>query len=232
MFRAAALALASLSLAPTAHAQQNPVVVELFTSQGCSSCPPADRILEELVKRDDIIGLALHVDYWDYIGWKDEYAHPDHTFRQRAYAREGDRTMIYTPQMVINGQQDVVGANAAELAEVINSYLTEAPKAYVQAARVGEDVTVEVTPVELPQGQTYEIRVVQYSPMRHASIKRGELAGRDLSYANVVEKTQIAGHWDGVAPQKFSASLSEALPAVVLVQRVGHGPIVAATKVK
>ncbi|WP_171207210.1 MULTISPECIES: thioredoxin family protein [unclassified Ruegeria] len=232
MFRAAALALASLLLAPTAHAQQNPVVVELFTSQGCSSCPPADRILEELVKRDDIIGLALHVDYWDYIGWKDEYAHPDHTFRQRAYAREGDRTMIYTPQMVINGQQDVVGAKAAELAEVINSYLTEAPKAYVQAARVGEDVTVEVTPVELPQGQTYEIRVVQYSPMRHASIKRGELAGRDLSYANVVEKTQIAGHWDGVAPQKFSASLSEALPAVVLVQRVGHGPIVAATKVK
>ncbi|WP_171130137.1 MULTISPECIES: thioredoxin family protein [unclassified Ruegeria] len=232
MFRAAALALASLLLAPTAHAQQNPVVVELFTSQGCSSCPPADRILEELVKRDDIIGLALHVDYWDYIGWKDEYAHPDHTFRQRAYAREGDRTMIYTPQMVINGQQDVVGAKAAELAEVINSYLTEAPKAYVQAARVGEDVTVEVTPVELPQGQTYEIRVVQYSPMRHASIKRGELAGRDLSYANVVEKTQIAGHWDGIAPQKFSASLSEALPAVVLVQRVGHGPIVAATKVK
>ncbi len=233
MLRSAALtALVSLTLSAPAMADGDPVVVELFTSQGCSSCPPADRIMHDLAKRDDVIGLALHVDYWDYIGWKDEYAHPDHTARQRAYAREGGRTMIYTPQMVINGQQDVVGAKAGELSRLIDAHLTAAPEAEVSAKRVGNEVTVDVTPVELPEGETYEIRVVQYSPMRHASIRRGELAGHDLDYANVVENWQIAGQWDGVAPQVFTASLSSELPTVVLIQRAGYGPIVAATRVE
>ncbi len=233
MLRSAALtALVSLTLSAPAMADGDPVVVELFTSQGCSSCPPADRIMHDLAKRDDVIGLALHVDYWDYIGWKDEYAHPDHTARQRAYAREGGRTMIYTPQMVINGQQDVVGAKAGELSRLIDAHLTAAPEAEVSAKRIGNEVTVDVTPVELPEGETYEIRVVQYSPMRHASIRRGELAGHDLDYANVVENWQIAGQWDGVAPQVFTASLSSELPTVVLIQRAGYGPIVAATRVE
>ena len=233
MFRSTALtALVSLSLTAPAMADGDPVVVELFTSQGCSSCPPADKIMHDLAKRDDVIGLALHVDYWDYIGWKDEYAHPDHTARQRAYAREGGRTMIYTPQMVVNGQQDVVGAKAGELSRLIDAHLTAAPEAEVSAKRVGNEVTVDVTPVELPEGETYEIRVVQYSPMRHASIRRGELAGHDLDYANVVESWQIAGQWDGVAPQEFTASLPSELPAVVLIQRAGYGPIVAATRVE
>ncbi len=233
MLRTAALtAIASFFLTTAAVAEADPVVVELFTSQGCSSCPPADRIMQELAQRDDVIGLALHVDYWDYIGWKDEYASPAHTERQRAYAREGGRTMIYTPQMVVNGQQDVVGAKAGELNRLINAHLTAAPEAEVSATRTGEDVVVDVTPVELPAGQTYEVRVVQYSPMRHASIRRGELAGYELDYANVVENWQIAGHWDGVAPQEFKVSLASDLPAVVLIQRAGHGPIVAATRVK
>jgi len=233
MFKPAVLSTAvSLFLTASALAEGDPVVVELFTSQGCSSCPPADRIMHDLAQRDDVIGLALHVDYWDYIGWKDEYADPDHTQRQRAYAREGGRTMIYTPQMVINGQQDVVGAKARELDQIINAHLTAAPEAEVDAARSGNTVNVTVTPVELPAGDVYDIRIVQYSPMRHASIRRGELAGHDLDYANVVENWQVAGHWDGVAPQSFTASLPTDLPAVVLVQRAGHGPIVAATKIK
>ncbi len=233
MLRSAALtAFASLFLAASAEAQNDPVVVELFTSQGCSSCPPADRIMHDLAKRDDVIGLALHVDYWDYIGWKDEYADPDHTLRQRAYAREGGRTMIYTPQMVVNGQQDVVGAKARELDRLINAHLTATPEAEVTATRSGREVTVDVAPVELPAGETYEVRVVQYSPMRHASIRRGELAGHELDYANVVENWQIAGRWDGIAPQEFTASLPLDLPAVVLIQRAGHGPIVAAARVE
>ena len=233
MIRSTILAAAlSLPLAAHVAAESDPVVVELFTSQGCSSCPPADRIMHDLAKRDDVIGLALHVDYWDYIGWKDEFADPDHTLRQRAYAREGGRTMIYTPQMVINGQQDVVGAKSQELNQIIDAHLTAAPGAEVEAARAGDTVNVTVTPVELPAGEVYDIRIVQYSPMRHASIRRGELAGHDLDYANVVENWQVAGHWDGVAPQSFTASLPTDLPAVVLVQRAGHGPIVAATKIK
>ena len=188
--------------------------------------------MHDLAGRDDVIGLALHVDYWDYIGWKDEYADPDHTLRQRAYAREGGRTMIYTPQMVINGQHDVVGAKSYELNRIIDAHQTAAPEAEVRAARSGNDVTVDVTPVELPEGETYDIRVVQYSPMRHASIRRGELAGHDLDYANVVESWQLAGQWDGTAPQTFTATLADDLPAVVLIQRVGHGPIVAAARVR
>ena len=232
MLKPAAVVLAAMLLASTAQAESDPVVVELFTSQGCSSCPPADRIMHDLAQRDDVIGLALHVDYWDYIGWKDEYADPDHTVRQRAYAREGGRTMIYTPQMVINGQQDVVGAKGRDLERIINAHLTAAPEAEVRAARSGNNVTVDVTPVELPEGQIYDVRVVQYSPMRHASIRRGELAGHELDYANVVESWQLAGRWNGEAPQQFTITLSDDLPAVVLIQRVGHGPIVAAARVK
>lgn len=231
MLRSAIIATA-LALAAPAVAENDPVVVELFTSQGCSSCPPADRLMHDLAKRDDVIGLALHVDYWDYIGWEDEYADPDHTLRQRAYARQGGRSMIYTPQMVINGQQDIVGVQSRELERLINAHLTAAPEAEVVAMRSGDEVTIDVAPVELPEGEAYDVRVVQYSPMRHASIRRGELAGHELDYANVVDSWQVAGQWDGVAPQRFSAKLTSDLPAVVLVQRVGHGPIIAATRAK
>ncbi|WP_226688299.1 DUF1223 domain-containing protein [Ruegeria arenilitoris] len=233
MFRIAPVTVfVSLFLATSAVAENDPVVVELFTSQGCSSCPPADELMHDLAQRDDVIGLALHVDYWDYIGWKDEYADPNHTLRQRAYARQGGRSMIYTPQMVINGQQDVVGAKSQELEYLIDAHLKAAPEAELVATRSGNDVKVDVTPVELPEGELFDVRVVQYAPMRHASIRRGELAGHELDYANVVDTWQVAGQWDGVAPQKFSAVLTSDLPAVVLLQKVGHGPIVAATKVK
>ncbi|WP_170343897.1 DUF1223 domain-containing protein [Ruegeria atlantica] len=233
MFRSIALTTVfSCLVAAKVAAGEDPVVVELFTSQGCSSCPPADRIMHDLAKRDDVIGLALHVDYWDYIGWKDEYADPDHTLRQRAYAREGGRSMIYTPQMVINGQHDIVGAQARELDRLIEAHLKAAPEALVTAVRSADEVTVDVTPVELPKGDTYDVHVVQYSPMRHASIRRGELAGHELDYANVVEAWQIAGQWDGTAPQTFTVQLGSDLPAVVLIQRAGEGPIVAATRVR
>lgn len=227
-----AATILSVFAALSAAAQEDPVVIELFTSQGCSSCPPADRLLHELVKRDDVIGLALHVDYWDYIGWKDEYADPDHTLRQRAYARNGGRSMIYTPQMVINGQHDVVGAQIRELDQMIKAHQAAAPEAAVAAVRSGQEMTVRVTPIDLPAGETYDVRIVQYTPLRHASIRRGELAGHDLDYANVVESWQMAGRWDGNNEQTFSAQLESDLPAVVLVQRAGHGPIIAAAHVK
>ena len=233
MLRFAALTVfTSIFLATSAQAGGTPVVVELFTSQGCSSCPPADQIMHDLAQRDDVIGLALHVDYWDYIGWKDEYAQPGHTSRQRAYAREGGRTMIYTPQMVINGQQEVMGAKAGELDHLINAHLAATPEATVSATRTGDDVSVSVAPVGLVADKEYDVRIVQYSPMRRASILRGELAGHVLNYANVVENWQIAGQWDGGAPQNYTASVILDSPVVVLIQRAGHGPIVAAARVK
>ncbi len=224
-------AILSLCLAFPA-AADGPVVVELFTSQGCSSCPPADAIMHDLAKRDDVIGLALHVDYWDYIGWKDEYADPFHTARQRAYAREGGRDMIYTPQMVVNGRQDVVGAKRGQLDRLITAGLTAAPVAQVSAEQTGDVISIQVAPVDLPGGAVFDIRVVQYTPLRHASIRRGELAGRELDYANVVESWQVAGQWDGAEAQDFQVELGSDLPAVVLVQRAGQGPIIAAARVQ
>ncbi|KUJ82387.1 DUF1223 domain-containing protein [Ruegeria profundi] len=229
---APAAVFASLLCATTVAAESDPVVVELFTSQGCSACPPADRLMHDLAQREDVIGLALHVDYWDYIGWKDEFADPSHTERQRDYARQAGRSMIFTPQMVVNGQQDVVGAHVYELNQLIDAHLTAAAEAEVVATRTGSEVLVDVTPVELPEGEAYDVRVVQYTPMRHASIRRGELAGYEMEYANVVESWHIAGQWDGAASQQFSVKLTADLPAVALIQRVGHGPIVAAARVK
>jgi len=104
---AATLALLCAFATVPDRAQAEPlVVVELFTSQGCSSCPPADALMIELVQRKDVIGLALHVDYWDYIGWKDEYGDPSFTRRQKGYAHRAGRKMVYTPQMIVNGQEE------------------------------------------------------------------------------------------------------------------------------
>jgi len=112
----------SAGIAAPAYAEQRPVVVELYTSQGCSSCPPADEILSSLNGRDDVIAIALHVDYWDYIGWKDEFSSPAYAERQRAYASQAGRRSIYTPEMVVNGQTDIVGAKPMALADAINEH--------------------------------------------------------------------------------------------------------------
>ncbi|TMV06576.1 DUF1223 domain-containing protein [Ruegeria sediminis] len=231
MFRSTTAAIvAFMSLVVPAGAEDNPVVVELFTSQGCSSCPPADALMHELAGRDDVIALALHVDYWDYIGWKDLFADPAHTLRQKAYAREGGRTMIYTPQMIVNGQDDIAGADGLALMDLIDAHRSEAAEVSLRADRAGGQIGVEVRPLDLPHGDSYDVQVVQYSPLRHAEIKRGELAGRKLDYANVVESWQVLGQWNGAEAQTYSATLKSDLPAVILVQRAGQGPIIAAAR--
>ncbi|MEX0349920.1 MAG: DUF1223 domain-containing protein [Paracoccaceae bacterium] len=226
------LALLLTSLAVPLAAGDNPVVVELYTSQGCSSCPPADAIMHELAQREDVIGLALHVDYWDYIGWKDEYADPAHTKRQQGYARSGGRSMIYTPQMIVGGQEDVVGARERELTSLIEAHLAAPDRAMVSATRNGDAVSISVEPYDRPAQGEYIVQLVRYAPMKHASIRRGELAGHELDYANVVESWDQVGNWDGLAPIELKAALSGDLPAVVLVQAAGHGPIVAAARVE
>ena len=113
---AAALSIMSLGL-PGA-AQDSPVVVELFTSQGCAACPPADALLGELARHEDVIALALHVDYWDYIGWEDVFARPEFTQRQHAYGHAAGSTVVYTPQMIVGGQERVVGVRPMAVADL------------------------------------------------------------------------------------------------------------------
>ena len=213
-------------------AQSNPVVVELFTSQGCSSCPPADALLQELTTRDDVIPLALHVDYWDYIGWKDEYADPAHTARQRAYARYGGRKMIYTPQMIVNGQQDVVGARALELAELIALHRAAAQNVSVQVERRGDMLTIRAPQPAEPVGGALIVQLVRYTPLRKAHITRGENAGLELDYVNIVDGWTVLGQWDGTGPFAMQVELDGDRPAVVLIQREGPGAIVAAARVR
>ena len=219
--------------APGAAQETAPVVVELFTSQGCSSCPPADALLRELAGREDVLPLALHVEYWDYIGWKDSFADPAHTRRQKGYARAAGRDMIFTPQMIVMGQEDVVGARAMQVADLIMRHMRNAPAVTVHATRAEDRLTVALRPAGAPVAGPLDVYLVRYAPLRHVTITRGENAGRSLDYANVVESWQRLGVWDGRAPARLVAELpsQEGLRAAVLVQRADFGPILAAARV-
>ena len=227
---AAVLALFCAAMPVAIRAQENPVVVELFTSQGCSSCPPADELFQRLSNRDDVIALALHVDYWDYIGWKDEYAKPAFTKRQKAYAYAGGRRTIFTPQMIVNGQEDLVGAKGMELAELIMTHKLAPQRARLELLRDGAVLTIRLAPVETPLTGPFDVHLIRYDPLRRANITRGENAGRVIEYSNVASEWSVLGQWDGATDVEMKADLPGALPAAVLVQKAGPGAIVAAAR--
>lgn len=230
---AAALVAVTALSAPLA-AQDSPVVVELFTSQGCSSCPPADALLRDLAKRDDVLPLSLHVNYWDYIGWKDQFAAPRNGQRQKGYARAAGRDMVYTPQMIVNGREAVTGAKPLEVADLLMHYESgSAPESdiTVTARRDGDGLSVSLSPAPgAVSGQGYDVHLVQYAPSLHARITRGENAGREIDYANVVRDWRVLGKWNGTAPATFNANLTDGLQAAVIVQQAGFGPIAAAAR--
>ncbi|NVK34701.1 MAG: DUF1223 domain-containing protein [Rhodobacteraceae bacterium] len=194
-------------LQPTAQAETEPLIVaELFTSQGCSSCPAADKLLQSLATDANVLALSIHVDYWDYLGWKDKLARPEFSDRQRNYARyRGDR-MVYTPQMIINGNQHVVGNNEGEVEAAIRN--APAMTAQVDIQRTHMGIKVVVTG-ELPKG--YEIATIVLASIQDeetVTIERGENAGRKVTYANVVNDIQPIGLWSG-GSAKFSMPKSE-----------------------
>lgn len=228
---ATALLAATLGLAQPAVAQQNTVVVELYTSQGCSSCPPADKILHELADREDVIALALHVDYWDYIGWKDPFADPAHAERQRAYARQGQRRSIYTPEMIVQGESDIVGAKPMKLSEAIAMHARRAPSIALELARSGDTLTVSAQMLGAASGPM-TVHLLRYTPMQTTKIKRGENAGKTLKYANVVQGWQVLGKWDGASPLALDAQATGDLPTVVIIQAGNAGPIQAAARLR
>lgn len=163
-------------------------VVELFTSEGCSSCPSADRVLSKLVESDrpNVYALSYHVDYWDRLGWKDPYGDPRWTTRQRDYNRAWRRNRIYTPQAVVNGRHQLVGSHGQRLDDTIREELERPSEARVRgnARRVGEEVEVEVTATGAPIGATLFVAVVE--DRRVTRIERGENAGTEATHRNVV----------------------------------------------
>ena len=212
-------------------AQDNPVVVELFTSQGCSSCPPADAMMAELAKRDDVIALALHVDYWDYIGWKDEFGDPAHADRQRAYAAAAGRKSIYTPEMIIDGQTDVIGAKPMILSRAIAQHKAQAPKVDLGITRTSGAVRITAATIGAASGP-FTLHLIRYTPKATTQIKRGENAGHTFDYHNIVSDWTVVGVWDGAAPYDASVPVAGELPVVVLVQHSDAGPIAAAARIR
>jgi len=209
---------------------QNAVVVELFTSQGCSSCPPADRILGELAEEDNVIALAFHVDYWDYLGWKDEFASAEHTSRQRSYARaKGERT-IYTPQMVVGGIDHVVGSRGMRVAKLVQKHANRDLPVEVRLQRDGGTVSVRATATgDVPN---MIVQLATFSPQETVDVRRGENAGRKLTYHNVVRKIAPIGTWNGQGTYSASANVSGGAPVAVIVQAGKGGPILGAAQLR
>ncbi|OIQ26153.1 MAG: DUF1223 domain-containing protein [Alphaproteobacteria bacterium MedPE-SWcel] len=213
-----------------AAADPSPVVVELFTSQGCSSCPPADELLKRMAQRRDVLPLAYHVDYWDYIGWADAFAAPEHTERQRGYAHVAGRNMIYTPQMIIMGREDVVGADAMQVADAMVQYLGHKSRLNISVNRNGAVASILVPPVPGATARALRVQLVRYVPLQRVEIKRGELAGHTLDYANIVKSHEVLADWDGRTALELETNLPDGLPAAVLVQEWPHGPMIAAAR--
>lgn len=213
--------------ARAAAAVRYPVVVELFTSQGCSSCPPADAYLGRLAQRTDVVALAYHVDYWDYIGWPDPFADAAFTARQRAYRDHlGNRT-LYTPQMVIDGVIDAVGSDSRRVDALIEERrASDRHTVAIEAGLVNGELRVEIADVAMPGPA--DVLAVAYDARHVTEIRRGENSGLRLEDFNVVRAIRRIGEFHG--PGRTVSVPAEAWTDVeggiaILVQSADHGTI-------
>lgn len=221
------LCLVGVLLPLAGQAQQRPVLVELFTSQGCSSCPAADRMLSELSLDKDILALSFHVDYWDYIGWKDTFASERFTRRQYAYARAGGRDMVYTPQMIINGTIDAVGNRHADVQAAVDDRTRQSPRVRLRAEMAGHEVHIRAEPLAGPVTPA-EVQLVRFQPRAEVAVRYGENAGKMLDYVNIVREIGTVANWDGTAPLDIRVPAPGDLPAAVIMQAGGMGEVLSA----
>ncbi len=216
----------------TANAPAARAVVELYTSQGCSSCPKADAVLGRLAVRDDIITISWGVDYWDYLGWRDTTARPEFTERQKAYAKVLGNGMVYTPQAVINGAAHVNGGDEAKIEGAVErvSKALAATRVPVHLSAVDGRLVVEIDAA--PQGAAKEA-TVWLAPLAQrveVPITRGENSGKTIVYSNVARRLIPVGTWSGKAMSvrldRRSFMPEDADRVVVLVQQGHGGPII------
>jgi hypothetical protein len=224
-------AACGLWLAAVASVQaEDVVVVELYTSQGCSSCPPADEFVAMLASDPRILPLALHVDYWDYIGWADKFADPRFTDRQRAYAAAiGSRT-IYTPQLIIGGQDRIEGYAPGATADTLGKHFAAGSPVRLTVTRVGDRLVIRAE-ADPPLDQPVFVQLVRFKPEETVAIDRGENAGRTITYHNIVTSWERVGDWTGQAPLELTAPFPGALPGAVILQTEGPSAILAAARI-
>ena len=224
---------ATAFVAARVEAQTSPTLVELFTSQGCSSCPPADAFAAELAKRDDVIALSMHVTYWDYIGWTDPFGSEAATNRQKAYGRRLNRGMIYTPQMVIDGTYEEVGSNRMAVKRAI-AKASSAPGLAIELALDDDDLVVSIPGAQFDGAAT--VWLARYDAERVTEIPRGENSGRRLRNVNVVRDLREIGAWTGHPLElRLPASLLTSGEGgrdgcVVIVQEDGFGRVLGARR--
>lgn len=218
------LTLACLAAPAAAQPGGKPAaVVELFTSQGCASCPPADALLTELAGRADVVALAYHVDYWDYMGWTDTFGAEANSNRQRAYASRWGSSRIYTPQMIVNGETGVVGSKRHEVTKVLAEAALSLP--------VTLSVEAGVLSVSIEGQAGFEeamVWLVTYLDAAEIAIERGENEGRSILYSHVVTGRQALGVWEPGSGAQIRIPVGEILAdrangVAVIVQQEENG---------
>ena len=168
-------------------------VVELFTSQGCSSCPAADKFLTSIARDKNVLALAWHVDYWDYLGWEDTFAKPDNADRQRRYSRSFGESQIYTPQAVINGRSHVVGHNGRKIKGKLKEYQG---KMQGMVVPIKTSISNDVLDIEIPSQDNIgkaTLWMVYFADQAKVKVERGENHGKNLTYSNIVRDIQLVG---------------------------------------
>jgi hypothetical protein len=213
-------ALAALATSGLAVGAEPRAVVELFTSQGCSSCPPADRLLGELARDPSLVTMSLPIDYWDYIGWKDTLAKPRHTARQRFYAKTRGDGDVFTPQVVVNGLTHAVGSDKAAIEQAIAESRREGASLDLPVTLAVADGKLTVSVVASHPEKTGEVWLCALGTAIPVAIGRGENGGHTVTYHNVVRRWVKLGDWTGTA-RSFSVPLTDlesADAAAVIVQ--------------
>lgn len=224
---AASCAVAACADQVAAADPAHPIVVELFQSQGCSSCPPANANLNAIAGRADVLALSFAVTYWDRLGWRDTFARPAFTQRQWDYARAGRRDHVATPQMIVNGSSVLNGGNRQQLDAVLRRSSRTGPEPAVTKA--GRSVAIGRGRVARPA----TIWLVRYDPRVHeVPIRAGENGGRTLPHRNIVRALDRLGTWNGT-PVSFAIgpSADPAWRSAVLVQDGAGGHILAASRI-
>ncbi|HXE02256.1 MAG TPA: DUF1223 domain-containing protein [Hyphomicrobium sp.] len=236
---AAFLTASSLSSAPANLEPSQPApiraVVELFTSQGCSSCPPADTLLKTLADDPSIMALTLPVDYWNYLGWKDTFASSRNSDRQRSYAKVRGDGSIYTPQVVVNGIQHVNGASKAEIENAIGATSKSLGPDRIPVRFWQENNTLNIATGGAQPGHPVEEATIWFGVVQTSGtvdVTQGENKGKSLTYTNIVRELTPIGLWKGQPMQiqipRGAVMLAETQKSVVLIQEGRAGPIIGA----
>ncbi len=216
---------------------RNLVVVELFTSQGCNLCPPADKILTEFSRQENILALSYSVDYWNYLGWKDTLAKPECTDRQKKYNMSLGKNGVYTPQMIIQGDHDVIGSRRDLAQEMVSKARLHATEHKLDGLEITFDMTGDMIDLRISAREKERqatIWVIGYDHERTVNIMGGELGGQIRKYHNVVQSIKRVGSWTGedvkltLSKQDIGDGAYDAY--ALLLQDEETGPIIAAAK--